>query len=70
MIHQPDVLRDLGARLKRSPASRSEEEWTFGDEVHEIPRDELVRAYDGGILELDRFATGLLIAKGEGGAFT
>ena len=66
MSHQPDVLRDLGERLKRDRQVRPlDANWTFSDDVHEIPRDELVRAYDAGILELDRFATGVLIARGE-----
>jgi len=66
MSHQPDVLRDLGNRLKRDRGARAiDANWSFGDEVHEIPRDELVRAYDGGILELDRFATGVLMARAE-----
>jgi hypothetical protein len=66
MSRDPEVLRDLAERLKRTPRpSVVDPNWTFGDEVHEIPRDELVRAYDGGVLELDRFATGVLIARGE-----
>lgn len=64
MSHQPDVLRDLAERLKREPrGQRFAGEIVIGDEVHEIPRAELVAAYDAGVLDLDRVSTALLLGK-------
>jgi hypothetical protein len=54
--HAPEVLRDLCDRLRRESRPR-QSPGVAGDVVHEMPREDLVLAYNGRILELDRVCT-------------
>jgi hypothetical protein len=57
--HDTQVLAELCARIRRAPRPL-EGPGVSSSRVHELPRAELIAAYDAGILELDREATARL----------
>jgi hypothetical protein len=55
--HSSEVLADLVARLRREAAPAdmwSGKAPTFSNWVHELPREDVARAVNDGILEVDR----------------
>lgn len=53
-VHPAEVLTDLQRRIRTAPMERAA---ASSGLVHEVPRDELERAWRGRILELDHAAT-------------